>query len=349
MNAENQSTRPPGRSGPSASGDPPDRRGPRGRTRATVVVLALLAALAAYGASGFYFVQPDERGVVRWFGRVPAAEQRPPYGVGPGLHYAPPWPICRVDAPETTAVRRVSVGMSPELRAAITQGETWAMQASPTSDVFTGDVNILKVTMAVQYQIANPVAYLLTCEDPDELVRVAVQAVLIEELAKLPVDQALTIAKSKLEDDTRQRAQELLDETYGCGVQLVAANLASIDPPRAIVAAFQDVVSAKKDGEREIDRARSERNRVLPRARGDAARALEEAHAYHQTRVGRARGETDRFVNLLAEYRRAPEVTADRLRLQAFERVLAKVRKIIIDDRPGEDPTRVKIIDETPE
>jgi membrane protease subunit HflK len=349
MNAESQSTNPPGRSKPPGPGDPPGLSGPRRRSPATVIVLMLVAALAAYAASGFYFVQPNERGVVRWFGRVPASQQRPPHGIGPGLHYAPPWPICRVDIPETTAVRRVSVGMSPELREAIAQGETWAMQASPASDVFTGDVNILKVTMAVQYQIADPVAYLLACENPDELVRLAVQAVLIEELAKLPVDQALTVAKSQLENDTRQRAQELLDQTYGCGVQLVGANLASIDPPRAIVAAFQDVVSAKKDGEREIDRARSERNRVLPRARGDAARALEEAHAYRQSRIGRARGETDSFLNLLAEYQRAPEVTADRLRLQTFERVLAKVRKVIVDNRPGEDPTRIKIIDESPE
>lgn len=328
--------------GPPTRGRTPRRRGLTG------VALALLGAMAVYALSGFYFVQPNQRGVVRWFGRVPEDQRRPPYGVGPGLHYAPPWPICRVDRPKTTEVRRVFVGMAPELREAIDQGETWAMRASPATDVFTGDVNILKVTMAVQYKVVNPVAYLLATEDPDELVRVAVQGVLIKELGNLPVDQALTAAKSKLENDTHARSQVLLD-AYGCGVHLVATNLESIEPPRAIASAFKDVVSAKKDGEKEIDRAVAEANRILPRARGDAAQILEEAQAYYQTRVSRARGETDRFLNLLAEYRQAPGVTADRLRLQTFEKVLSEVRKVIVDNKPGEEPTRIRIIDRSPE
>lgn len=318
------------------------------RRRLTGVILALLGMLVVYALFGFYFVQPDERGVVRWFGRVPDSQQVPPHGVGPGLHYAPPWPICRLDVPKATVVRRVFVGMSPEQREAIARGDTEAMRASPGSDVFTGDVNILKVTMAVQYKLADSVAYLFATADPDELVRVAVQGVLIEELAKLPVDEALTVAKAKLENDTYTRAQALLD-TYGCGLQLVATNLESIEPPRAIVSAFKDVVSAKKDGERVVDEAIAEANRILPQARGDAAQIFEEAQAHYQTRVSRARGETDRFLNLLAEYRRAPGVTADRLRLQTFERVLAKVRKIIVDSKPGEKPTRIRIIDVAPE
>jgi len=328
--------------------DPPSLSNTRARHIRTTLVLALLGALAVYAASGFYFVQPDERGVERWFGRVPQAQQRPPYGVGPGLHYALPWPFCRVDCPQTTVVRRVLVGMQPEQREAIARGEMSAMQASPTSDVFTSDVNILKVTMAVQYKVANPVAYLLATEDPDELVRLTVQVVLIEELAKLRVDEALTTAKAKLQNDTHTRAQKLLD-AYGSGVQLVAANLESIEPPRAVMPDFKDVVSAKKDGERAIDDAIAERNRILPRARGDAAQTLEEAHAYHETRVSRARGEADRFLNLLAEYQRAPGVTADRLRLQTFEKVLANIRKVIVDNKPGEKPTRIRIIDESPE
>jgi len=320
------------------------------RRGVTGVVAGLLLLLVVYAASGFYFVQPDERGVVRWFGRVPYAQRMPPYGVGPGLHYALPWPVCRVDVPKTTVFRRVLVGMPPELRDAISRGETWAMRASPASDVFTGDVNILKVTMAVQYQVVDPVAYLLATEDPDELVRVTVQGVLIEKLAELPVDRALTVAKSQLENDTRQCAQELLD-AYGCGVRLIPqlTNLESIEPPRAVINAFKDVVSAKKDGEKAIDDAIAEANRILPQARGDAAQILEEAQGYYQTRVKRARGEAESFLNLLAEYRLAPGVTADRLRLQTFEKVLAKVRKVIVDNKPGDPPTRIRIIDETPE
>jgi membrane protease subunit HflK len=302
-----------------------------------------------YGAAGFFFVQPDERGVVRWFGRVPDSQQKPPYGVAPGLHYALPWPFCRVDQPKTTVVRRVFVGMVPEQRERIAQGDTDAMRASPKTDMFTGDVNILKVTMAVQYYVVNPVDFLLATENPDQLVRDTVQAILIDELAQLSVDAALTAARTTLEDNTRQRAQELLEQVYTSGVQLDRTTLESIEPPRAVINAFKDVVSAKKDGERAVDRAVAEANRILPRARGDAAKLLKEAEAYYVTRVRRASGEADRFLNLLAEYRRAPEVTAERLKLEAFERMLGKVRKVIVDNKPGEPPTRIRIIDQGPD
>lgn len=321
----------------------------RGRRRGWAAGFAgLLVLLAGYAACGLYFVQPDERGVVRWFGRVPDAQLRPPYGVGPGLHYALPWPLCRVDRPKTTEVRQVYVGMPPELREAITQGDTSAMRASPASDVFTADVNILKVTMVVHYQVLDPVAYLLATEQADRLVRVTVQGVLIEELAKLPVDRALTDAKASLENDTHARSQELLD-AYGCGVRLVATNLESIAPPRAIASAFKDVVSAKKDGEKVIDGAIAEANRILPLARGDATQITEQAQAYYQSRVKRAAGEAESFLNLLGEYRLAPDVTRDRLRLQTLEKVHRRIRKVIVDDKPGELPTRIRIVDENPQ
>jgi len=329
---------------PPASRPPPGKRA----RRRVLGALVALAALAAYALSGFYFVQPERRAVVRWFGRVPAGQKLPPYGVGPGVHYALPWPICRVDRPQTTAVRQVYVGTLPEQRAAIEHGDVAAMQASPASDILTGDVNILKVTMAVHYRIGNVVEYVLAAERPDELVRATVQAVLIETLGAIPVDEALTSAKSRLENLTQQQAQRLLD-AYGCGLKLVATNIETIEPPRAIAPAFMDVVSAKKDGEREIDRAVAEANRILPRARGDAAKLAEEAQAYLQQRLSRARADAYSFLELLAEYRAAPEVTRDRLRLQTFERVLARVRTILADSKPGETPARVLIVDEAPE
>lgn len=319
----------------------------RSGKRVALFIALPTALLAAYLLSGFYFVQPDERGVVRWFGVTPESQLQPPYGVGPGLHYALPWPMCRVECPKTTEIRQVTVGVTPELRAAIERGEIWALRASPAGDVFTGDVNILKVTLIVHYQVSNPVAYLFGTTNPDELVRLTVQGVLIKELAKLPVDDALTAAKARIENQTRDQAQTRLD-AYGCGIRLVATNLESLEPPRAIESAFKDVVSAKKDGEREIDRAVAEANRIVPRARGDAAKLLEESQAYSQERIQRARGEASSFLSVLGEYRQAPRVTADRLRLQTFERILAKARKIILDDKPGEPPTRVRIIDKAP-
>ncbi len=314
------------------------------RTIRTALSAALTLAAAAYLASGVYFVQPDERGVVRWFGRVPAAQRVPPFGVGPGLHYALPWPFCVVDRPKTTEIRRVFVGLTPQQRDAISRGEIAAMQSSPSTDMLTADVNILKVTLAVQYQVHDAVAYLFVAEAPDALVADAVRSVLIERLAALPVDQALTTAKTALEQQTQQLAQQILDE-YACGVRLIAANLQTIEPPEAIAAAFNDVVSAKKDGERAVDRAVAEENRVLPKARGDARQRVEQAHGEAQTRISRALGESDRFLSLLTEYRRAPRLLMDRLRIQAFEKALSRVRVYLLDSDPSRPGPRVRILD----
>jgi len=304
------------------------------------MILAGLILLIAYFASGIYFVQPDERGVVRWLGRVPEAYRSVP----PGLHYALPWPFCRVDRPKTTEVRRVYVGLRLDQREAIAQGDIEALMASPASDMLTGDVNILKVTMVVQYQVSDPARYLFGAERPDQLVRDTVQAVLIDTLAGLPVDRALTAAKAKLQMDTQAGAQRLLD-SYGCGVRLAATNLESIDPPRAIIAAFQDVVSAKKDGERKVDDAVAMVNRILPEARGQAAAIHEQAEGYRQTRTSQARGEAARFVSVLAEYRKAPEVFRQRLVLQTLESVLPKVRIYVLDHKSGDPPTKVRIVE----
>jgi membrane protease subunit HflK len=238
----------------------------------------------------------------------------------------------------------VYIGLPPEQRLAIARGEPQAISATLATDVLTGDVNILKVTMVVQYQVSDPAMYRFGAAKPEKLIRDTVQAVLIEELAGLPVDQALTIAKARLQVETLTRSQARLDK-YGCGVQLVAANLESIEPPRAIIAAFQDVVSAKKDGERAEDRAVSEANRILSGARGKAAQVSEEAAAFRHTRVTQARGETSRFLSLLGEYRKSPDVFRKRVLLQTLENVLPKVRTYVVDQDPDDPRTSVKIIE----
>ncbi|UCG16472.1 MAG: FtsH protease activity modulator HflK [Phycisphaerales bacterium] len=301
----------------------------------------VLGAVTVYLASGFYFVRPEERAVVRWFGRIPDGRRE----VEPGLHYAPPWPTCRIDK-LTIEVRRVYVGLLPEQREAITRGDIAAITASPASDMLTGDNNILKVTMVVQYRVSDPAAYLTGSADPDGLVRNTVQAALVQTLAALPVDKALTTAKVRLQNETVRQAQTLLNE-YGCGVRLAGARLNVIDPPHAVADAFNEVLSAKKDGERVVDEALAQANTILPRARGQAARITQEAEAYRVSNVNRARGDADRFVSVLAEYVKAPRVTRDRLWLQTFETVLPRVRVYVLDNREGEAPANIKIIDAT--
>jgi len=299
--------------------------------------------LSAYVASGVYFVQPRERAVVRYFGRTTQFSTKVP----PGLHYAPPWPFARVNKVRTTEVRRMYVGLTPQQREAMAAGDMREVLASPASDVLTGDVNILKATMVVQYQVVEPARFLLATRKPERLVHSAVQGALIDALAGMPVDQALTVAKTALQSQVLAQAQKLLDR-YECGVLLVATHLESIDPPVAILAAFQDVVNAKKDGEKAVDRAVAESDRTLSSARGSAAAMGESAEGYRQTRLSRARGEAARFNDLLAEYRKNPELFRKRLVLETYERVLPRLRTYIVDDQLGETPTHVRIIDTAP-
>lgn len=306
------------------------------------ISLGGIVALLAYGLSGAYFVGPHQRGVVRWLGRIPPAYRSVP----PGLHFALPWPFCRVDTPATTEVRRLYVGLTPDERREIAEGAPTALERSPASDMLSGDVNILKATMIVQYQVYNPSAFLFSTRDPGQLVHDAVRATLVEFLAAMPVDHALTGGKAALSTDVLRVAQQRLDR-YDAGVQLVSADLESIEPPRAIIDAFQDVVSAKKDGEKAVDFAVAEANRILPRARGEAVQSREEALAFAQERVSRARGDAARFESVLAEYRRNPHVFRLRMLLQTFELILPRMQVYMLDDANGTNPGRVRIIDTT--
>jgi len=297
----------------------------------------LAALLLAYLATGFYFVRADERGVVRWFGR-------PGRVVQPGLHYALPRPFCEVDRPRTEEIRRVHVGMDPRQRDAIVRGDMDAIIRTSETDLLTGDVNILKVTLVVQYQILDPADYLFETSAPDALVEQVVETILVESLSGLPVDEALTARKAWLQLTVMERSQEVLDG-YGTGVRLVSTTFDAITPPRAIVDAFQDVVSASKDAERLIDEAVAGSNNALAEARGLAVESEEAALAYRSTRLGRARGEAARFRSLLTEYRREPEVVRERLLLERMEKVLPRLRTIIVDDPDDGAPTDLRVID----
>jgi membrane protease subunit HflK len=315
----------------------PDPPRPR-RKRPYAIGLAVALALVAYLLSGFYFVEPDEQAVVRWFGRIPAGQQ-----IGPGLRYAPPWPVCRVDTPKTTETRRVYVGLLPEQREAIARRDLGAIRDTTATDILTGDSNILKITLVVQYRLADPAAYLTRTSAPDRLVRSAVQAVLVEHVGSLPVDKALTTAKAGVQNEVIESAQRLLD-AYGAGVRLAGAQLETIEPPRAVADAFKDVVSAKKDGERMVERARTDADSIRARARGEGERQLREAEGYGLAKVSRAQGEADRFCSLLAEYQRAADVTRDRLWLEAFDRILPRVRLYVLDDPGDGSPSRIRIL-----
>jgi len=314
----------------------PRPKADRRRAARAVVAACAVLALAAYLASGFFFVQPDERAVIRRFGRIvePQAD--------PGLHFAWPWPVGRVDKPRTRQVQRVTVGMDPETRAAIAAGDLIAATRSPGSDFFTGDTNIVKATMVAQYQISAVDQYLIQTAAPDALVALAVQSVMVEALGGYSIDDALTSAKAQIQNYTREHAQQMLDR-YACGITLVAVDLESIEPPHAITGAFRDVASAKKDQEKQIDQAKSYANQIIPRAQGRAFELRADAESYRQRRIQEARGDADAFRALHAEYAKSPQVTRTRLLLDTLARIVEQADTYVLPPDAQGPPMKLTI------
>ncbi len=283
----------------------------------SVVVIWLL--------SGFYSIDPNQTGIVLRFGTL---HERPKSG----MHYALPWPVDRVYKPSTQEVKRIEVGFRG-------LGQLYAEPRR--SDVLTGDENILKINMVVQYKISQPAAYLFRVDEPRWLVERTVESALMECIAKLPVDDVLTTAKGEIEVETIQAAQAMLD-AYDAGITLHGGNLQEVSPPAPVIEAFNEVASAKKDRERKTDEAREDGGRVLQEAAGLVGKQVSQARAYYADRTSRAMGNAARFLRLAEEVRQARAVTMTRLYLETMERLLSGARLIIFG---GDGTGKLTVVD----
>jgi membrane protease subunit HflK len=297
----------------------------RQRWRYTAGVLVLLFTVA-YLLTGVYVVNADEHAVVRRFGEVAAR-------TGPGMHYRLPWPVDQVDVLKTTSVMKIGVGFAlPERDAGTLAG----------IELLTGDTNILNIALVVQYVIANPADYLFQVQRPQELVGMLAQSVLTETVVGMPVDEVLTTGRLEIQRTVQVRTQELLDR-YASGVQVTSASIMSITLDGAVAQAFQDVADAMSDREKAQNEARAYANDQIPRARGEAYRLVSDAESYKQQRIAEAVGDTTRFLALLEEYQKSPDVTRARLYIDAMEKTLPKVKMYVIDSQNGRVPVNLRV------
>jgi modulator of FtsH protease HflK len=296
------------------------------RLRIVALGVALLAASVAYLGSGFYVVGTDERGVVRRFGTM--AEH-----VGPGMHYRLPWPIDRVDVLKTTSVMKTGVGfVLPDNPSGSVTG----------MELLTGDTNILSIALVLQYVVGNPAEFLFRVEAPQTLVETVAQSQLTQAVAAMPIDEVLTTGRVALQDKVKTQTQEILDR-YQSGVQITSASIMAMTLDRSVAEAFQDVASAVADRDKLQNEARAYQNDQTPKARGEARTVVGEAEAYRQERIAEAVGETDRFLALLREYEKAPEITRSRLYLEAIEKILPKVKLYMLDTDNGHAPLNLRV------
>lgn len=296
------------------SGKPPGKFAGFGLT-ALVGVLVL----AIWFASGFYLVDQSERGVVLRLGKYHET-------VTPGLHWNPPI-IDNVTKVNVTRIRSIS------------------QEAS----MLTRDENIVKVAISVQYIVEDPKAYLINVRAPERSLEYALDSSLRHEVGTTNLIDILTEGRELLAGGVFDRLQryvtnlglidseleETLEGRVGLGLRLQTVNIESTSAPDQVQSAFDDVIRAREDRERTINQARAYENSVIPEAEGRAARIREEAQGYRESVIARADGESTRFLALLTEYQNAPEVTRERLYIDAMQEMLSNTSKVLLDTEEG--------------
>jgi len=327
-----------GSSPPPPGGRPPDleeilRRG-QDRLRGVLpgnlggkgIALAALAALALWGFSGFFRVEPDELGVVLRFGKEVREVQ-------PGLNYHLPYPIETALTPKALRVNKIDIGMrvSDDVR----RGST-VRDVPEESLMLTGDENIVDVDFSVLWKV-KPTGvgdYLFNIQNPEGTVKAVAESAMREVIGRSEIQPILTGARQTIENAVHELMQKTLDG-YGAGIMVQQVQLQKVDPPQQVIDAFRDVQAARADLERAVNEAQTYANRVVPEARGRVAQITQAAEAYRQQTVAEATGQSARFMKIYEEYRKAPEVTRERMYLETMERVLGGTDKVILDSGPS--------------
>ncbi|MBD3754676.1 MAG: FtsH protease activity modulator HflK [Gammaproteobacteria bacterium] len=274
---------------------------------AVIVVIWLL--------SGIYIVDPAERGVVTRFGAFVEETKA-------GPHWHLPYPIETVRIVNVDQIRTAEIGYRSDSR-------NRSGNVPNESLMLTKDENIVDLKIAVQYKIQSANQYLFNVADPDDTLRAVTESALREVVGQNTMDFVLTEGRNEVVSKVQQLAQANLDD-YGVGLLLTSVNLQDAQPPEQVQSAFADVVKAREDRERLINEAEAYANDILPKARGAAARQLEEASAYHDQVIAQATGEAARFTSIVSEYKKAPEVTRNRLYIDAISNVLGTTSKVFV-------------------
>lgn len=277
---------------------------PNIKMNSSLVGLLVIVLLGAWFSLGLYEVDQQERAVILRLGEFHETK-------GPGLRWNPRL----IDEVNKVNVTRV--------RTHTTQGL-----------MLTEDENIVDVNLAVQYVISDPQKFMLEVRDPEISLTHATDSALRHVVGSVELGPILSEGREALGTDIRERLQNYLD-AYQSGLQVVQVNLESTQPPQQVQEAFDDVIKAREDEQRVKNQAETYANGIVPEARGRAQRVLEEANAYKEEVIARAQGEADRFRAVLAQYELAPEVTRQRLYIEAVEEVMSNSSKVLVDTESG--------------
>lgn len=303
-----------GQGGRPGGSPPPEMKG----TGLGVGVIAGVAVLIWLG-TGFFIVQEGQQAVITQFGRYHST-------VGAGFNWRLPYPVQSHELVFVTQIRSVDIGRDIVIKST----------GLRESAMLTEDENIVEIKFAVQYRLSDARAWLFESKNPDVAVVQAAESAVREVVGKMKMDSALAEERDQIAPRVRELMQTILDR-YAVGVEIVGINLqqGGVRPPEQVQAAFDDVLKAGQERERAKNEAQAYANDVIPRATGTASRLAQEAEAYKARMAAQAEGDAQRFSYLLTEYKKAPQVTRDRLYTEAMEQVYSNVTKVVVDSRQG--------------
>ena len=276
-------------------------------------IIVILFLIGLWGSSGIFTVQPGEQAALRLFGKFNSL-------AGPGLHWFFPSPIGDKDIVATDTIRRLELGFRGD------------KVVPDEALMITGDENIVDAQLLVQFDIKDLKKFLYKAIDPGEKTMMDVaETALRQVVGSKPIDDVLTTEKEAVQSETKILMQSLLDN-YDTGIRVREVKLQNVQPPQQVQDAFDDVVRAREDKAKIINLADAYREDILPKARGYAAKVIQDAKAYEAVRIAASQGEADKFNSILKEYNLQKETTESRLYLETIERVLPKLKQIIIGD-----------------
>jgi membrane protease subunit HflK len=271
-----------------------------GDNRTPYIIAGIAVLFWAY--QSFFTIDQAERGVVQRFGQFVAV--RDP---GLGFHF---WPIERLTKVNTQQVSSVNY----------------------TAKVLTQDINLIDMSLAVQYQLRDPVKFLFQVKDPEQTLREVGEMAIREVVGRSTLEEILISKREQATTRTKDLIQRTLDQ-YGTGIVISSVNLTDIQVPNDVRPSQEDANKAIADKERLVKEAEAYASGILPVAEGAALRQLQEAEGYRAQVVAVAEGEAQRFTQLVSQYEKSPRVTRDRLYIETIENVLGRSQKVVVDTK----------------
>ena len=294
------------------------------RKKGKLIPIAIVGLLILIGLTGtFYTIETDELGVIQRFGRYIASTP-------PGLHFKLPFGIDKMTRVRVRHIFNEEFG----IRTLKAGRKTRYSNASYLDEslMLTGDLNILDVRWIVQYRITDPVKYLFSTRDPVNNIRDISEVVMRRLVGDYSVDEVLTTKRADINILAQTGIQKILND-YETGIQVVTVKLQDVNPPDKVKPAFNEVNQAKQEKDKLVNQAWEAYNKVIPKAKGEAKQTIREAEGYAVDKINRAQGDTERFLAVLAEYKKAPEVTKKRVYLETMSEVIPKARRKYIMDQ----------------